>query len=121
MHLDACGQNVIHIKHRALDYALHHQAPWPLKRFGEIDDIVFPAAADEYFVAQGDDMEATDLVSLIELLDDKNDDLEDALESLMSSPLVDTASKLPVLDKAQLYVLITYAIESLLFGEYNAI
>ena len=60
-------------------------------------------------------MEFTDLVPMIESLDDNIDDLEVALEPLHKSPLSDTAGKLPLLDKAQLYVLTTYAIESILF------
>lgn len=60
-------------------------------------------------------MENIDLVSLIELLDDNIDDLEEALEPLLKSALSDTARKLPLLDRAQLYVLVTYSIESILF------
>ena len=62
-----------------------------------------------------DDMEFTDLVPLTELLDDNIDDLEEALEPLLQSGLSDIAGKLPLLDKAHLYVLVTYAIESILF------
>ncbi|KAL2037916.1 hypothetical protein N7G274_009391 [Stereocaulon virgatum] len=61
-------------------------------------------------------MEATDLVPMIEQLDDNIDDLEEALEPLMKATLSDTAAKLPLLDKAQLYVLVAYAIESILFS-----
>lgn len=60
-------------------------------------------------------MEAIDLVPLIKSLDDNIDDLEEALEPLLKSAVSDTAGKLPLLDKAQLYVLVTYAIESILF------
>lgn len=60
-------------------------------------------------------MDITDLVPLIESLDDNLDDLEEALEPLLQSAISDTAGKLPLLDKAQLYVLVTYAIESILF------
>lgn len=60
-------------------------------------------------------MEIIDLVPLVESLDDNIDDLEEALEPLLNSALSDTAGKLPLLDKAQLYVLVTYAIESILF------
>ena len=60
-------------------------------------------------------MEFTDLVPLIDTLDDNIDDLEEALEPLLQSALSDTAGKLPLLDKAQLYVLVTYAIESIMF------
>lgn len=60
-------------------------------------------------------METIDLVPLIESLDDNIDDLEETLEPLLKSALSDTAGKLPLVDKAQLYVLVTYAIESVLF------
>lgn len=60
-------------------------------------------------------METTDLEPLIDSLEDNIDDLEEALEPLLKSALSDIAGKLPLLDKAQLYVLVTYAIESILF------
>lgn len=60
-------------------------------------------------------MESIDLVPLIEQLDDNIDDLEVALSPLFTEALSESASKLPLLDKAQLYVLITYAVESILF------
>lgn len=55
------------------------------------------------------------MVSLLHDLDDNVDDLEEALAPFSSGSLMHTASKLPLLDKAQLYVLVTYAIESILF------
>lgn len=60
-------------------------------------------------------METTDLVPLIEQLDDDIDDLEEALGFLLQGSLSNTAGKLPLLDKAHLYVLVTYAIESIIF------
>ena len=60
-------------------------------------------------------MESADLLNLIELLDDNVDDLEDALAPLLGNALSDVASKMPLMDRAQLYVLVTYAIESVLF------
>ena len=60
-------------------------------------------------------METAELVDLIEQLDDNIDDLEEALTPLLQKALSDTAGRLPLLDKAHLYVLIAYAIESLLF------
>jgi exosome complex protein LRP1 len=60
-------------------------------------------------------MGTIDLVPLIELLDDNIDDLEEALLPLLKNALSDKAGKLPLLDRAQLYILITYAIESILF------
>lgn len=60
-------------------------------------------------------MESSDLVHLTGLLDDTIDGLEEALEPLLQGSLSDIAGKLPLLDKAQFYVLVTYAIESILF------
>ncbi|KAG9244281.1 Sas10/Utp3/C1D family-domain-containing protein [Calycina marina] len=56
------------------------------------------------------------LTGLLEDLDDEIDDLEEALGPLLTPTLVETASKYPVLDKAKLYVLVTYAIESMIFS-----
>ncbi|EGC47850.1 exosome-associated family protein [Histoplasma capsulatum var. duboisii H88] len=61
-------------------------------------------------------METTDLTPLIEQLEDNIDDLEDVLEPLLGQPLSATTQKMPVMDKAKLHVLITYAIESLIFS-----
>ncbi|KAF7502667.1 hypothetical protein GJ744_005280 [Endocarpon pusillum] len=61
-------------------------------------------------------MDATNLVSLVEHLEDNIDELEENLEPLLSAALTATTQKLPVLDKAKLYVLIVYSIESLLFS-----
>ncbi|KAI5364743.1 Putative exosome-associated factor Rrp47/DNA strand repair C1D [Septoria linicola] len=44
------------------------------------------------------------------------DDLEAALGPIIKTALGTTTSKLPLLDKAKLYVLATYAIESILFS-----
>lgn len=60
-------------------------------------------------------MDTSKVLSLLELLDDEVDDLEEALGPLLNTVLSETSSKLPLLDKAKLYVLITYAIESVLF------
>ena len=60
-------------------------------------------------------MEVKSIMPLIESLEENLDDLEEALEPLLNSALSDNAGKLPLLDKAQLYVLVTYAIESILF------
>lgn len=63
-------------------------------------------------------MEATDITPLLEQLDDNIDDLADVLAPLLKGALSDTAARLPILDKAKLYVLVTYAIESILFCSY---
>ncbi|KAL5331528.1 hypothetical protein ACEPPN_001062 [Leptodophora sp. 'Broadleaf-Isolate-01'] len=64
-------------------------------------------------------MDSTKVMSLLETLDDEIDDLEESLQPLLKSALSETASKLPLLDKAKLYVLVTYAIESMLFCKFH--
>ena len=55
------------------------------------------------------------LLSLLEDLDEHIDGLSDALAPLLSESLSSTAEKLHVLDRARLYTLLVYSIESLLF------
>lgn len=66
-------------------------------------------------------MDPIDLMPLIEQLDDNMDDLEDALSPILESSLADVAGKMPLLDKAQLYVLATFSLESLLFCKRSPI
>ncbi|RHZ70516.1 hypothetical protein CDV55_103525 [Aspergillus turcosus] len=61
-------------------------------------------------------MEAADLLPLLEQLDDNVDDLEEALKPILESPVSETSNKLPLLDKAKFHVLVTYALESLIFS-----
>ncbi|CAG8960118.1 hypothetical protein HYFRA_00010597 [Hymenoscyphus fraxineus] len=61
-------------------------------------------------------MDSSKVLSLVDQLDDDIDDLEEALGPLIKTALSETTSKLPLLDKAKLYVLVTYAIESILFS-----
>ncbi|KAF7125212.1 hypothetical protein CNMCM5793_001321 [Aspergillus hiratsukae] len=61
-------------------------------------------------------MEAADLLPLLEQLDDNVDDLEEALKPILENPVSETSNKLPVLDKAKFHVLVTYALESLIFS-----
>ena len=60
-------------------------------------------------------MDSSGTLSLLEQLDDEIDDLEDSLTPLLHGNVSELASKVPLLDKAKLYVLVTYAIESMLF------
>lgn len=60
-------------------------------------------------------MEASDLIPLLERLEDNLDDLEEVLQPLLEQSLSETSKKLPLLDKAKLHVLLTYALESLIF------
>jgi len=64
-------------------------------------------------------MDTVDLHPLLEHLEGNIDDLEEALAPLLNAPLSDVASKLPLLDKAKLHVMITYAIESILFCTFH--
>jgi len=61
-------------------------------------------------------METQEVQSLVEDLGGNVDDLERALTPILKTALSASASKLPLLDKAKLYVLATYAIESVLFS-----
>ncbi|KAK2758051.1 hypothetical protein FQN54_004457 [Arachnomyces sp. PD_36] len=61
-------------------------------------------------------METPSILPLIEQLEYDIDDLEEALQPLLQNSLSAITQKLPVLDKAKLYVLLTYAIESLIFS-----
>lgn len=56
------------------------------------------------------------LAPLLEDLTASIDDLETALNPLLSPAISTQASKLPLLDKAKLHVLATYALDSLLFS-----
>ena len=60
-------------------------------------------------------MDTQRLSDLVDQLDDDIDELEERLEPLLSTAFSATTKKLPVLDRAKLYVLVTYTIESLLF------
>jgi exosome complex protein LRP1 len=60
-------------------------------------------------------MEASDLIPLLERLEDNLDDLEEVLQPLLEQSLSETSKKLPLLDKAKLHVLLTYMLESLIF------
>lgn len=61
-----------------------------------------------------EDMES-DLWPLLEDLQDTIDGLSDSLKPLLKNTLPENTSRLPLVDQAKLYVLTTYAIESLLF------
>ncbi|KAF1975586.1 hypothetical protein BU23DRAFT_552513 [Bimuria novae-zelandiae CBS 107.79] len=62
----------------------------------------------------------TNLPDLTEDLADTIDDLEDALQPLLSKPLTSLTSTLPTLDKAKLHILTAYTLESLLFQALQA-
>lgn len=57
-----------------------------------------------------------DITPDLDRLDDQLDDLEEILQPLLGN-LQGLASELPLLDKAKLFSLTAYAIESLLFCE----
>ncbi len=60
-------------------------------------------------------MDSSKILTLLELLDDEIDELEEAISPLLKTTISDSASKLPLLDKAKLFILVTYAIETMLF------
>ena len=60
-------------------------------------------------------MEAADILPLLEQFDDDVDDVEEAISPLLQRSVAETSKKLPVLDKAKLHVLATYALEALIF------
>ncbi|KAI8627854.1 Sas10/Utp3/C1D family-domain-containing protein [Xylariaceae sp. FL1651] len=60
-------------------------------------------------------MDPANILPALERLDDGVDNLEEALQPLIKN-MNDVASKLPLLDKAKLCVLMTYSIESMLFS-----
>lgn len=59
-------------------------------------------------------MDPNNISPELDHLDDELDSLEAALQPILHN-VSDVATKLPLLDKAKLYVLMTYAIESMLF------
>ncbi|KAI9784720.1 MAG: hypothetical protein M1816_000723 [Peltula sp. TS41687] len=61
-------------------------------------------------------MDVADLSPLLGQLENNLEDLEIALEPLLRHNLSEISAKLPLLDKAKLHVLVTYAIESILFS-----
>jgi exosome complex protein LRP1 len=61
-------------------------------------------------------MDTAELTPLVDDLEANIDELEAALKPLLDSTLSATTAKLPVLDRTKLFVLVTYAIESLIFS-----
>lgn len=61
-------------------------------------------------------MDTAEVHALVDDLTDNIDDLQESLTPLLRAALSQSTSKLPLLDKAKLYVLVTYAIESVLFS-----
>lgn len=64
-------------------------------------------------------MDTDALTSLIGKLDGDLDHLKGALTPLLKEALTDTARKLPLLDKAHLYILVTHVIELLLYCNWS--
>lgn len=62
------------------------------------------------------DTDSSAVGSLLDALTKNVDTVENTLEPLLEHPLTTASSKLPLLDKAKLYVHTAYAIESLLFS-----
>ncbi|OAL05633.1 hypothetical protein IQ06DRAFT_289744 [Phaeosphaeriaceae sp. SRC1lsM3a] len=62
----------------------------------------------------------TDLPDLVEDFEVNIDELTETLAPLLNTQLSTTASSLPLLDKAKLYVLAAYSVESLLYSTLQA-
>lgn len=62
-------------------------------------------------------MDVTNILPQLERLDGDIDNLEEALQPILKG-VSDLSSKLPLLEKAKLYVLVTYALESMLFCKF---
>lgn len=60
-------------------------------------------------------MDATDIMPYIEELEQNIDKLQKALTPLTKDLVTQTACRLPLLDRAKLYVLLAYSIESMIF------
>lgn len=60
-------------------------------------------------------MEIADLFPFLQTLEDDLDKLEEAVAPLIYGTLAKAVFKLPVLDKAQHYVVVAYAIETIIF------
>ena len=60
-------------------------------------------------------MDTSSLPVLLEDIEDQIDTLEEDFEPILATTLSAVTKKVPLLDKAKLYVLIVYSIESLLF------
>ena len=60
-------------------------------------------------------MDTSRALTLVEQLEDNIEDLEEALQPVLSQALSETTKKLPLLDRAKLNVTIVYALGSLIF------
>lgn len=63
-----------------------------------------------------DTTDSSALMNHLSSLDNSISDLQSALQPLLTSDLHQTTSKLPLLDKAKLYTLLTYTLGSLIFS-----
>jgi hypothetical protein len=53
---------------------------------------------------------------LLHNLSDRLEDVQESLAPLLENTIQELSAKLPVIDKARLYVLAAYTLESLMFG-----
>lgn len=63
-------------------------------------------------------MDSSTALELLDVLDEQIDDLKPAIEPLLKGTISGAAMQLPVVDKAKLYVLTSYVLESLLFCNF---
>ncbi|KAI1003653.1 hypothetical protein K3495_g4557 [Podosphaera aphanis] len=61
-------------------------------------------------------MDSTKVLTLLQNLDEEIDDLKESLVPVLQNSLTDIASKHPLLDRAKLYIFVTYTIETILFS-----
>jgi len=64
-------------------------------------------------------MDSSAALELLDILDEQIDDLKPAIEPLLKDTISGAAMQLPVVDKAKLYVLTSYVLESLLFCNFS--
>lgn len=80
-----------------------------------VENIFVSIARHNVKFIQISNMEVTNLLPVVDRLEDNIDDLEEALEPLLSRSLDETSKKLPLLERAKLHALLTYTLESLIF------
>lgn len=80
---------------------------------------VLPFSKPNFLTITTAKMEAKELFPVLEQLDDDIDDVEEIIQPLLNRSLAETSKNLPVLDKAKFYVMVTYALENVIFCMSN--
>ena len=76
---------------------------------------VLPFSKPNFLTITTAKMEAKELLPVLEQLDDDIDDVEEIIQPLLNRSLAETSKNLPVLDNAKFYVMVTYALENVIF------